>query len=219
MKKVKFSLPASAIQNATEVFLLGDFNNWLMENAIALAQNNDGDFEIEIELAAGTYQYKYFLNDGRWENDWNAEEYWFNPSNGTHNSIIHIMAESVAKKSKVEVAEKTVAKKAVAKKVAIEQEEEAPKKSVVKKAAAAPKKEKTVAEKTIAIAKNDLTKIDGITAKTAKILATAGINNYADLSKQTAKKLKEILTNADAKLATTDVSNWTKQAKELSVKK
>ena len=213
MKKVKFSLPAPAIQNATEVLLLGDFNNWLMENAIALAQNNDGGFEIEIELAAGTYQYKYFLNDGRWENDWNAEEYWFNPINGTHNSIIHITEEKAAKKIKAVVAEK----KATTKKTAEEKVETAPKKAkaVVTEKKAAPAKK----EKTVAIAKDDLTKIGGITAKTAKILAAAGINNYTDLSKQSAKKLKDVLVSADAKLATTDVSNWTKQAKELSIKK
>ncbi|MFT3902473.1 MAG: isoamylase early set domain-containing protein [Niabella sp.] len=119
MKKVKFSLPAEAIGNATKVVLLGDFNNWDIEEAAELAAQKDGSFAVELSLAAGTYEYKFYLDNGTWENDWAAESYVFNPATGVDNSVITIIAEKVkAPAKKAAAPKKAAAKKAPVKKVA-----------------------------------------------------------------------------------------------------
>ncbi|MGN6195712.1 MAG: isoamylase early set domain-containing protein [Ginsengibacter sp.] len=75
-KSITFSLPAEALQGATEVFLLGDFNNWNPENAPKLEKQQDGSYKTAAELEEGkTYQYRFLLNDGRWVNDYHAQKY------------------------------------------------------------------------------------------------------------------------------------------------
>jgi predicted flap endonuclease-1-like 5' DNA nuclease len=75
-KKVTFTLPAEALDGATEALLLGDFNEWEIGKVIVLKAQKDGSFKISTELEIGkTYQYRFLLNDGRWVNDYNAEEY------------------------------------------------------------------------------------------------------------------------------------------------
>jgi len=75
-KNVTFSLPAEALQGATEAFLLGDFNNWNPENAPKLEKQPDGSYKTAAQLEEGkTYQYRFLLNDGRWVNDYHAQKY------------------------------------------------------------------------------------------------------------------------------------------------
>lgn len=71
-----FELPAEAVKGATEALLLGDFNNWTLENAFLLEEQEDGSFKTIVPLEVGeTYQYRFLLNDGRWVNDYNAQNY------------------------------------------------------------------------------------------------------------------------------------------------
>ena len=75
-KNITFSLPAEALDGASEAFLLGDFNNWNPENAPKLEKQKDGSFKTSTKLEEGkTYQYRFLLNDGRWVNDYNAQSY------------------------------------------------------------------------------------------------------------------------------------------------
>ncbi len=75
-KKIIFKLPAEAVEGATEALLLGDFNNWSEEKAIGLERQEDGSYRTIVQLEAGkTYQYRFLLNDGRWVNDYNAQNY------------------------------------------------------------------------------------------------------------------------------------------------
>lgn len=68
--KVKFVLPSEIVANASEGFLLGEFNDWNHAEAVKLQKKEDGSMFAEIALTAGrSYQYRYFLNDGRWVND------------------------------------------------------------------------------------------------------------------------------------------------------
>jgi len=64
-----FSLDAG--KEAKEVLVSGNFNNWGSDNKTAtLMTDPDGDgiFTVEIDLAPGTYQYK-FIVDGDWKVD------------------------------------------------------------------------------------------------------------------------------------------------------
>ena len=75
-KNITFTLPAEALQGATEGFLLGDFNNWNPENAPKLEKQPDGSYKTAAQLEEGkTYQYRFLLNDGRWVNDYHAQNY------------------------------------------------------------------------------------------------------------------------------------------------
>ncbi len=82
-KDIIFTLPAEAVAEATEGLLLGDFNNWNAEEGITLKKQKDGSLKAVVQLEAGkTYQYRYLLNDGRWENDYYAQNYV--PVSGLH---------------------------------------------------------------------------------------------------------------------------------------
>ena len=75
-KKITFTLPASGVADATEGLLLGDFNDWNPEEGIVMKKQKDGSLKTTVDLEAGrSYQYRYLLNDGRWENDYNAQQY------------------------------------------------------------------------------------------------------------------------------------------------
>lgn len=75
-KKVLFSLPSELVENASEGILLGEFNNWNIEEGIHLLKQEDGSMKAELQLTAGkTYEYRYLLNDGRWVNDNNVKTF------------------------------------------------------------------------------------------------------------------------------------------------
>ena len=73
--KVTFTVPAEAAEEAKKVALVGEFNGWNPEEAIALKKQKDGSFKGTLELGAGEYQFRYILDDAKWENDWAADKY------------------------------------------------------------------------------------------------------------------------------------------------
>ena len=177
--KVHFTLPATYVAGATEGFLLGEFNEWNPQEAVALQKIDAGSMKAELKLEAGkSYQYRYLLNDGRWVND-DTNTIWLNDQgNAIENCIIHVPAVEVKPSS--------------------------PKKTI-KAAAPKPKKVKPQTD--------DLTKIEGIGKKIARLLNDAGIYSYKDLSKSTIKNLKSILDEAGNKFALHEPKSWPKQAK------
>jgi 1,4-alpha-glucan branching enzyme len=94
-KKITFSLAPEIVADATEGILLGDFNNWLHESGFKLKKQKDGSLKATVELEPGIYQYRYFLNDGRWVNDGNAQGYSFVGEYGVDNCVISIPLEEV----------------------------------------------------------------------------------------------------------------------------
>ncbi len=62
-------------------------------------------------------------------------------------------------------------------------------------------------------ADDDLTKIEGIGPKAAEALVNAGIITYAQLAKSKADSIKELLTEANSRMAHLDPTSWPKQAK------
>ena len=75
-KKIQFTLPAEVAANANSALLLGDFNNWDNTKAPSLKKQKDGSLKATITLEGGkSYQYRYLLDDGRWVNDYTAENY------------------------------------------------------------------------------------------------------------------------------------------------
>lgn len=137
-QKITFSLSPEIVADATEGLLLGDFNNWLEEAGVKLKKQKDGSLKATLDLEPGIYQYRYFLNDGRWVNDANAVGYNFVGEFGVDNCVISVNAEEV----KETLAKKEIAAVASPKKAAVKKEV-APK-------VAAPKTEKVAAPKAAA---------------------------------------------------------------------
>ena len=99
--KVIFSLSPEVVSDASGGVVLGEFNNWNYDNAINLKKQKDGSLKATAALEPGrTYQYRYFLNDGRWVNDARAERYV--PADGffVENCVITIPDETSVKEPK-----------------------------------------------------------------------------------------------------------------------
>ena len=90
-KEITFSYPAEAMQGATEIYLVGDFNNWNIEEAIKFEYALDGFFRAMTELEEGqTYHYRFLLDNGRWVNDHNAQSYVVIPELYVDNCVITV---------------------------------------------------------------------------------------------------------------------------------
>jgi len=86
--KVTFMLPCIAALGADMVCIVGDFNNWSII-AHPMKRQKNGDFTIAIDLDPGRqYQYRYLIDDSRWENDWCADTYVATPYGDSENSVV-----------------------------------------------------------------------------------------------------------------------------------
>jgi 1,4-alpha-glucan branching enzyme len=87
--KVTFRLPRIAASGAKAVCIVGDFNGWSIY-ADPMKKLKSGDFTITLELEPGReYQFRYLIDEQRWENDWNADRYVKSPY-GSDNSVVII---------------------------------------------------------------------------------------------------------------------------------
>jgi 1,4-alpha-glucan branching enzyme len=86
--KVTFTVPVEAASDAKKIALVGEFNGWNPEEAIALKKQKDGSFKTSLELGAGEYQFRYILDDEKWENDWEADKYVPAGVDATENSVV-----------------------------------------------------------------------------------------------------------------------------------
>jgi 1,4-alpha-glucan branching enzyme len=87
--KVTFRLPKVAAPGAKKASIVGDFNSWSIY-ATPMKKLKNGDFTITLELEPGKeYQFRYLIDDDRWENDWNADKYVKSPF-GSDNSVVYV---------------------------------------------------------------------------------------------------------------------------------
>lgn len=146
VQKVTFVLSAEIVADASNGLLLGEFNNWDIENGFSLKKSKDGSMKATLSLEGGrSYQYRYLLDGGRWENDHNAHAYTQVEGFDIVNCVVHVPAPEAK-----EVAPKTAKSAATAakpegKKVSLP--------AVAKKAPAAEKKAPAKSKKTETAAK------------------------------------------------------------------
>lgn len=65
MKDIVFAINAP---NAKEIYLVGDFNQWKIDDQARLSKSEDGKWEKRVGLTPGKYRYK-FVVDGEWVTD------------------------------------------------------------------------------------------------------------------------------------------------------
>ena len=85
---VTFRLPRIAASDAKSVCIVGDFNNWSIHSH-PMKKLKSGDYSITLELEAGReYQFRYLIDEIRWENDWHADKYVRSPYGDSDNSVV-----------------------------------------------------------------------------------------------------------------------------------
>jgi 1,4-alpha-glucan branching enzyme len=83
--KVQFRLPPEVASE--RAWVAGDFNDW-STNALPMQSQPDGSLVAEIEVESGrSYRFRYYLGDGRWENDWAADAYVDNEHGGSDSVV------------------------------------------------------------------------------------------------------------------------------------
>lgn len=81
-RETTFSVSAP---NAKDVYIVGDFNHWKMNDESRLERLTDGNWEKRFTLSPGKYRYK-FVVDGEWQLDTCNQEKEQNPF-GTYDSV------------------------------------------------------------------------------------------------------------------------------------
>ncbi len=85
--KVTFSLPKDAAPNAKKVYIVGQFNDWDQKKT-PMKKLKSGDFSLPLTLKQGKeYEYRYLIDNAKWENDWCADKYTPNLY-GENNSVV-----------------------------------------------------------------------------------------------------------------------------------
>lgn len=88
---VTFELPASFW--ATQVHLVGDFNDWDQASHPLTQRRTDEVWEITLELDAGReYQFRYLMDGREWCNDDHADGYTPNPHGGDNSVVVTVLA-------------------------------------------------------------------------------------------------------------------------------
>lgn len=88
--KVTFRVSKDECDGARTVFLVGEFNGWSMRS-MPMKRLKDGSFKAIVELEPGNaYQFRYLLDDDRWENDWSADRYVFSEFGNCENSVVEV---------------------------------------------------------------------------------------------------------------------------------
>jgi 1,4-alpha-glucan branching enzyme len=88
--KVKFSLPKEVAETAKTAYLVGDFNNW-DTLGIPMKKSRNGSYSVSIELETGKdYQFRYLLDNYRWENETNADRFVPSGYGDSVNSVLSI---------------------------------------------------------------------------------------------------------------------------------
>jgi len=88
--RTTFRLSAEAAGEAQTAFLVGEFNDWSM-HGLPMKRLKDGSFKAEVDLEPGrSYQFRYLLDDDRWENDWNADDYCYSEFGNCENSVVEV---------------------------------------------------------------------------------------------------------------------------------
>jgi len=87
--KVTFKVSKSLAEDAAQINLVGDFNNWDAKKT-PMKKLKNGDFSVAINLTKdASYQYRFLLDGKIWKNDDKADDYVPNNIDGD-NSVVYV---------------------------------------------------------------------------------------------------------------------------------
>ena len=88
--KVTFRVPRETAKAAETVHVVGEFNSWDVY-ATPMKSLKNGSFTVTIDLEQGReYQFRYLIDETRWENDWDADKYLPSPFGNCENSVVAV---------------------------------------------------------------------------------------------------------------------------------
>ncbi len=88
--KVTFKIPAEMASDAKTANIVGEFNDWSL-SAHPMKRLKNGTFTATVDLEKGrSYQFRYFLDEGRWENEAEADTFVPSPYGDSENSVITV---------------------------------------------------------------------------------------------------------------------------------
>jgi len=88
--QVTFILPESITNASKKVAVVGDFNAWNSEKH-PMKKTKDGKYKCTVDLPLGKeYQFRYLLDETRWENDWEDDGLVPTPYKETFNSLVKL---------------------------------------------------------------------------------------------------------------------------------
>jgi len=86
--KVTFTVPVVESSQVQKVHVVGEFNAW-STSATPMKQSRNGEFTVSMDLRSGQeYQFRYLLDNHRWENDTEADKSADTPYGDARNSVI-----------------------------------------------------------------------------------------------------------------------------------
>ncbi|HLF64052.1 MAG TPA: isoamylase early set domain-containing protein [Saprospiraceae bacterium] len=88
--KVTFTLDKKHTNDAKNVSLLGDFNDWKEKKSNLMRKQKDGSFARTLDLEVGrVYQFRYLLDGETWFNDPKADGYALSEY-GSENCLVEV---------------------------------------------------------------------------------------------------------------------------------
>jgi 1,4-alpha-glucan branching enzyme len=84
---VTFSVPADLVQDSVSV--VGDFNEWDDSAHPLKLSKKDGVWKKAVQLKPGRYEFRYFVDGERWENESDADDHVWSPF-FSQNSVVVI---------------------------------------------------------------------------------------------------------------------------------
>lgn len=86
--KVTFAVPESRDNGVQNIHVVGEFNNW-SPSATPMKRSKKGFFTASLDLEQGRqYQFRYLIDDQRWENDPEADNWVDTPYGDACNSVV-----------------------------------------------------------------------------------------------------------------------------------
>ena len=88
--KVTFKIPEIISDSAKTASIVGEFNNWSY-NANPMKRLKNGAFSVTLDLEKGReYQFRYFIDDEKWENERDADRFVPSPYLDSENSVVAV---------------------------------------------------------------------------------------------------------------------------------
>ena len=69
--------------------LAGEFNDWKPKKVHIMRRLKNGEYTLTLDLEKDReYQFRYLIDNKRWENDWEADKYVKSPIGDQDNSVV-----------------------------------------------------------------------------------------------------------------------------------